>query len=154
MYLHRSSSWQLLYSNQKICIGVKFLRSGRYFVCTFQQVDKSTWIKMWFFQCAKIFCATVCGFSVDPEANGSLTHKKINSTVVISQKLVWLLLLVIQLPNITHWISYKTNVDLMKMLVIWKIKRQLTVNEKNMQIPPHDYSISQKLAWLPHLAIL
>ncbi len=52
IYLHRSNSWQLLAVTQKIALEQNFrVRASRYFVCMFHQIDKSTWIKMWFLQC-------------------------------------------------------------------------------------------------------
>ncbi len=53
IYLHRSNSWQLLTVTQKFALEQNFcVQASRYFVCTFHQVDKSTWIKMWFLQCS------------------------------------------------------------------------------------------------------
>ena len=47
IYLHHSSSWQLLTVTQKLDLEQNFhVQASRYFVCTFHQVTKSTTIKM------------------------------------------------------------------------------------------------------------
>ena len=47
IYLHRSNSWQLVTPTQKFALEQNIrVQANRYFVCTFQEVDKSTWIKM------------------------------------------------------------------------------------------------------------
>ena len=52
IHLHRSSSWQLLTVTQKLALEQNFrVQASRYFVCMFHQVDKITWIKMWFLEC-------------------------------------------------------------------------------------------------------
>ena len=54
IYLHRSSSWQLLTVAQKFALEQNVrAQASKYFVCTFHQVDKSTWIKMCFLQCGQ-----------------------------------------------------------------------------------------------------
>ncbi len=47
IYLHHSNSWQLLTVTQKFALVQNFCaQASKYFVCTFHQVDRSTWIKM------------------------------------------------------------------------------------------------------------
>ncbi len=56
IYLHRSNSWQLFTVTQKFVLEQNFcVQASRYFVCTFHQIDKSTWIKMWFLQCIRMW---------------------------------------------------------------------------------------------------